>query len=57
MRPAKCGKRDRHLVRLESEHDANRWADAPLTLDEQALGEIAEWGPAEDWADWVDATR
>lgn len=27
-----------------------------LTDDEQALGEIAEWGPAEDWSGWADAT-
>lgn len=46
----------RHLDRLTSEGDANRWASAPLDEGEQSLGDIAEWGPAEDWSDWaVDA--
>jgi len=47
----------RHLARLASEHDAVTWIDQPLTDDESALGQIAEWGPAEDWADWADAAR
>ena len=50
----------RHLVRLGSADDAATWASLPLTTDEQALGAIAEWGPAEDWSDWIDepdATR
>ncbi|MBA3287493.1 MAG: ribbon-helix-helix protein, CopG family [Acidimicrobiia bacterium] len=46
-----------HLVRLASEHDADRWANAPLSDDESALGEIADWGPAENWTDWADAAR
>ncbi len=46
----------RHLVQLESEYDVRRWSDAPLSGDEQALGAIADWGPAEDWSDWADAT-
>ena len=46
----------RHLDRLASEHDADRWDAHPLGLGEQALSDIAEWGPAEDWSDWaVDA--
>jgi hypothetical protein len=45
----------RHLVRLRAEEDTAAWLDAPLTADEQALGEIADWGPAEDWSDWADA--
>ena len=44
-----------HLVQLRSEHDIDAWARVPLTQDEQALGEVADWGPAEDWSDWVDA--
>ncbi len=24
---------------------------------EQPLGHIADWGPEEDWSDWIDATR
>jgi len=47
----------RHLTRLASEHDAEVWLDQPLTDDESAIGQIAEWGPADDWADWADATR
>lgn len=47
----------RHLVQLASEDDAERWEAAPLTEAETALAEIADWGPAEDWSDWADATR
>jgi len=47
----------RHLVRLASEHDASAWAQDPLTDDELALAHIADWGAAEDWSDWADATR
>jgi hypothetical protein len=47
----------RHLVRLSSEIDAERWTQEPLTDGETALGSIADWGPAEDWSDWADAAR
>jgi predicted transcriptional regulator len=47
----------RHLVHLASEADAETWAAKPLDPLEQTLGEVADWGPAEDWSDWVDATR
>ena len=47
----------RHLVRLAAENDVDAWLNQPLTEDESALGQIAQWGPAEDWADWADATR
>lgn len=47
----------RHLARLASEHDAERWQAHPLDEGERAVGEIAEWGPAEDWSDWADAAR
>jgi predicted transcriptional regulator len=48
----------RHLNRLASEGDADRWTATPLDHGEQALREIADWGPAEDWSDWaVDAAR
>jgi Ribbon-helix-helix protein, copG family. len=47
----------RHLVRLGSEQEAATWERTPLTEDERALAEIADWGPAEDWSDWADATR
>ncbi len=46
----------RHLLRLASENDAIIWSEHPLDPGEQALGEIADWGPAEDWSDWADAT-
>ena len=46
-----------HLVKLRGEDDAAKWAAAPLTDAEQALAQIADWGPAEDWADWDDAAR
>jgi len=45
----------RHLLRLASETDAVTWRDQPLDEGEQALTAIADWGPAEDWSDWVDA--
>lgn len=46
----------RHLDRLASEGDADRWARHPLDDGERELGDVADWGPAEDWSDWtVDA--
>jgi predicted transcriptional regulator len=47
----------RHLVGLSGEQDADRWERSPATDAELALSEIADWGPAEDWADWDDAAR
>ena len=46
----------RHLDRLAAEGDADRWAAAPLGTGERSLADIADWGPAEDWSDWADAT-
>ena len=46
----------RHLLRLASEHDAVTWVEQPLDEGEQSLAAIADWGPAEDWSDWADAT-
>ena len=43
----------RHLNQLKSEGDGQRWSAAPLDEGELALGEIADWGPAEDWSDWA----
>jgi predicted transcriptional regulator len=45
----------RHLVQLRAEVDIEAWNETPLTDGERALAEIADWGPAEDWSDWVDA--
>lgn len=47
----------RHVLRLASEVDAEIWPMQPLTADESSLAVVAEWGPAEDWADWADAAR
>ena len=46
----------RHLQRLASEMEARIWEQHPLDEGEQSLAEIADWGPAEDWSDWFDAT-
>jgi hypothetical protein len=43
----------RHLDLLASEGDADRWNSQPLDDGEQALFDIADWGPAEDWSDWA----
>jgi hypothetical protein len=45
----------RHLLRLASEEDADTWAAHPLDNGEQSFEQIADWGPAEDWSDWLDA--
>lgn len=47
----------RHLAALAADQDVQAYAEQPWTDDETALAEIADWGPAEDWADWVDAAR
>lgn len=46
----------RQLDRLASESDADTWVEQPLDHGEQALAAVADWGPAEDWSDWADAT-
>jgi len=46
----------RHLVKLASEDDAKAWEQTPLSPDEKSFAEVADWGPAEDWSDWADAT-
>ena len=47
----------RQLNRLAGEGDAAAWQQHPLDEGERALSTIADWGPAEDWADWADAAR
>ncbi|MGI9163380.1 MAG: ribbon-helix-helix protein, CopG family [Mycobacterium sp.] len=47
----------RHLSELTADHDAGAYVAQPITDEEKALGQIADWGPAEDWADWADAPR
>jgi predicted transcriptional regulator len=46
----------RHLVVLKGEADAQRWVARPASDAERSLEAVAEWGPAEDWSDWTDAT-
>lgn len=41
----------RHLVRLESEHDAEVWTEMPHSAHELSPAAIADWSPAEEWAD------
>lgn len=45
----------RHLAMLAAQSEPDRYDAEPLTSDELALAEIADWGPAEDWSDWADA--
>jgi predicted transcriptional regulator len=47
----------RHLAQLAGDQDVAAYAQQPVTDEERALAEIADWGPAEDWADWADAAR
>ena len=47
----------KHLNRLASEQDAAKWEANPLDDGEASLVSVADWGPAEDWSDWVDAAR
>jgi predicted transcriptional regulator len=46
----------RHLLRLASDNDANIWVEQPLDKGERSFAAVADWGPAEDWSDWADAT-
>ncbi len=51
----------RHLVTLRAQREGDHYDQVPVTAAELSLGEIADWGPAEDWADWAgggdDGTR
>ncbi|WP_375481580.1 ribbon-helix-helix domain-containing protein [uncultured Mycobacterium sp.] len=47
----------RHLAELAAEQDMRAYGEKPVTEEEKAFAEIADWGPAEDWADWADAAR
>jgi predicted transcriptional regulator len=47
----------RHLAELAADQDVHAYAEHPVTDEEKALAQIADWGPAEDWADWADAAR
>lgn len=47
----------RQLARLAAEHEAALYEADPMTEEEVSLAAVADWGPAEDWSDWLDATR
>lgn len=47
----------RHLIALAADHDVRAYSEQPLTDEENAFAPVADWGPAEDWADWADAAR
>jgi Arc/MetJ-type ribon-helix-helix transcriptional regulator len=47
----------RHLAELAADQDVQGYAEQPMREEEMTLAAIADWGPAEDWADWADATR
>ena len=46
----------RHLVTLRSEREGDHFVQLPATESALALSEIAAWGPAENWADWANAS-
>ena len=46
----------RHLRWLASEDDSQQWGVESSSEDRSALAAIADWGKAEDWSDWTDAT-
>jgi len=45
------------LIRARCCHGAGTWEALPATDADLAFVAIANWGPAEDWADWDDAER
>lgn len=55
LRDARRRRRRLLLLRLTSERDAEIWEAVPLDAGESSLAGIADWGPAEDWAEWSHA--
>ena len=47
----------RHLNALAAQRDAAAYEANPLSPQELSLMDVERWSPAEDWSDWVDATR
>ncbi|WP_109559565.1 antitoxin [Mycolicibacter algericus] len=47
----------RHLAALAADHDAQAYTEQPITDEETAFAGVADWGPAEGWADWADEKR
>lgn len=35
----------------------DHWQWVPPDDGEQSLEEVADWGPAEDWSDWANASQ
>ena len=46
----------RHLNELAGAQDVQAYVQQPITDEESTFAQIADWGPAEDWTDWADAT-
>lgn len=44
----------RRLNELAGERDAEIWEAMPLDEGESALHAIQDFGPAEDWSDWIE---
>lgn len=42
-----------HIAHLAAEGEASVYEAQPFTADELALDDADEWGPAEDWSDWL----
>ncbi len=42
-----------HLARLRGEADAEAYSAQPFTVGETGLDGADDWGPAEDWSDWL----
>jgi hypothetical protein len=42
-----------HLIALRREREGDLYEQLPVTDLELSLAEVADWGPAEDWADWL----
>jgi hypothetical protein len=45
------------LVRLAGGRGGTTREAPPLSAEEQAAADAADWGPEEDWSSWVDAGR
>ncbi|MHB8319549.1 MAG: CopG family ribbon-helix-helix protein [Acidimicrobiales bacterium] len=42
---------------VRADRDANRRGDVDPHVIDLTSAAIADWGPADDWADWADATK
>lgn len=45
----------RQLTVIAAEADAEAYERQPLTEEELSLRFAEDWGPEEDWSDWLDA--